>query len=253
MCYNIFYKCNQFIINKKGCDFIFKRINVILVLFICLILSTYNTNVFANSKNYVTAGVSRTLEKLLSTYPIEQANISNKEYLENLDYIEEESSSNLFDKYTNILYIGDSRTVGLESVIENTRNIKFICKIGQGYDWLINQNIEQYITNDTLVLINLGVNDLYNIDKYINYLQSFNNDNFYYLTVGPVSETKEQAFGYSVKNKDIQEFNDKIKDNFKTIDINNYLNSNGFETKDGIHYTDQTYLNIYDYLENYNL
>ena len=69
----------------------------------------------------------------------------------------------------------------------------------------------------------------------------------YFLSVNPVDETKEQAFGYTVTNEDIEKFNKQMKEIFgdKYIDSNNYLKEDGFNTIDGLHYDSKTYTKIY--------
>lgn len=161
---------------------------------------------------------------------------------------EEKNHPNLFDSFEKIVYIGDSRTVGLSQNIENDKNILFICEIGKGLNWLKEQEIYKYNDDNTLFLINLGVNDLYNKEEYISYLKSLELKNLYYILVGPVDEIKEANFGYEVKNEDIEEFNECIKKNLKNIDLYSFLIQNKFETKDGIHYTNDTYKKIFEYL-----
>lgn len=161
----------------------------------------------------------------------------------------ENNSCYLIDSFENIIYIGDSRTVGLSKNIENKENILFICEIEKGFYWLKEQEINKYNNDDTLFLINLGVNDLYNKEEYVSYIESLNLKNLYYILVGPVDEYKEEQFGYDVKNKDIEAFNKKIKENFEYIDLYSFLIENEFETKDGIHYTNDTYKEIFKFLK----
>ena len=173
----------------------------------------------------------------------------------NVDYIYNsfQEDKTLFESYEKILYIGDSRTVGLRDEISNNHNIEFVCKVGQGLNWFKKQNLkDKIIDKDTLVLINLGVNDLGNLNKYIDYINELNvYNNIYFISVNPVNETTERKYGYSIKNSSIEDFNKKMKENFNYIDTYSYLVENGFSSKDGIHYTRDTYLKIYNFIENY--
>ena len=71
------------------------------------------------------------------------------------------------------------------------------------------------------------------------------------MLVNPVDEEQETYSGYHIKNDDIDYFNqeiiDRLDENVIVIDTNSYLNAIGFETQDGLHYTEETYENIYNY------
>ena len=66
------------------------------------------------------------------------------------------------------MFVGDSRYKGMEKANATDEDV-FICEVGEGYDYLINQmnNIKYEIDDDTALIIGLGVNDLVNIDKYV--------------------------------------------------------------------------------------
>ena len=57
---------------------------------------------------------------------------------------------------------------------------------------------------------------------------------------------------YLYLDSNIKNFNQKIKSSLnskiKYIDTNSYLVSNGFDTLDGLHYTNDTYKTIYNYI-----
>lgn len=149
-----------------------------------------------------------------------------------------------------LIFIGDSRFLGMEK--SNTKKYDFFCEIGKGYNWYTDNfsNIEPFIKDDTIIIFGLGVNDLYNIKNYQKLAQSPYFSKMYFLSVNPVDETKEQAFGYTVTNEDIEKFNEQMKEIFgdKYIDSNNYLKEDGFNTIDGLHYDSKTYTKIYDYI-----
>ena len=106
--------------------------------------------------------------------------------------------------------------------------------------------------------IGLGVND--NLKKkwedyieLITRLADSTNAQIYYMLVNPVDEDLEYYSGYSVTNSDIEYFNQMMVEGLDPsigiIDTNSYLKSIGFETKDGLHYTDETYQTIYEYIK----
>ena len=152
------------------------------------------------------------------------------------------------------IYVGDSRTVGMESVMDNGEII--IAKIGEGYGWYkssaedkliaaLNDNSDKTIS----VIFNLGVNDLHNAQKYVEAInelsKAYPDVGFSYMSVNPVETT-------TVSNNQINTFNDTIKkmldDSVSYIDAFTYLVDNGYDTVDGLHYTKETYKDIYDFV-----
>ena len=151
-----------------------------------------------------------------------------------------------------ILYVGDSRTVGLQNALGDQKNISFIAKESMGYDWLkstADAGIRARIkaASSLVVIFAFGVNDLHNIDKYIAYYQKLAEDtgskNIWYMSVNPTSGP------VSVSNSMIEEFNAKLKKfaGDRYIDTYTYLKENGFNATDGIHYDSKTYLKIHGY------
>ena len=158
-------------------------------------------------------------------------------------------------EYGKYLFVGDSRYKGMEKANATDEDV-FICEVGEGYDYLINQmnNIKYEIDDNTALIIGLGVNDLVNIDKYVDKINEMSQTfdcQIYYMLGKPVDEEQETYSGYHIKNDDIDYFNqeiiDRLDENVIVIDTNSYLNAIGFETQDGLHYTEETYENIYNY------
>lgn len=130
-------------------------------------------------------------------------------------------------------------------------------KVSAGLDWMKSSgvpNVESNIKNGSAVIILMGVNDLYHADSYISYINEKANSwkskgaTTYFVSVNPTENS------YSHLNTDIDSFNQKLKNglvNVNYIDTNSYLKSNGFSTTDGLHYTQDTYNKIYNYIKSH--
>lgn len=171
--------------------------------------------------------------------------------------VEEEAEKEIIEEpakpvYENIYIIGDSRSVGMRDTDEyNEKNHFYTAKVGEGYRYLTD-NFESVLNKageNDVIIINLGVNDLGNINKYIEYINNYaDKTNLFVCTVGPVDEIKEKVHGYSVKNSEIESFNmnmmTKVNENVGIIEVYKELIKDGFDSRDGIHYTNDTYNNI---------
>lgn len=166
-------------------------------------------------------------------------------------------------KEVSYVFVGDSRTVGIEkSVINNDlySNCYFIGKIGSGIEYLENTAIfelEDYIANhdgnEINIIFNSGVNDLGNIDSYIafheemqeKYSQS-ENIHLYFAAVMPVKENSIYPWNPTTFNQEISDFNESMYllygENF--IDTNMFLQETGFSSSDGLHYSANDYERI---------
>lgn len=151
-----------------------------------------------------------------------------------------------------LLYVGDSRTVGMESALNNS-NIKYIAEVGKGYNWLLTKQVEikQTIEENKIkfVVFALGVNDLYSIDSYINLYNTYladTNVHYLFLSVNPVDDAKAKSYGYTVTNADIKTFNDKLSSVMAENYIDTYSEIKGqILTDDGLHYRASTYIDIH--------
>ena len=143
----------------------------------------------------------------------------------------------------------------------------FIAKVGQGLSYLKSNesSIKSKVTKNSVVVLGFGVNDLYNIDKYIEYINSVNyGADIYVLTVNPINS----HYSGSVTNSSINSFNKKLKNSakkYKVIDTNKYLlqkydviELDGTNKKtgkctsgpcDGLHYSKSVYKTIYNYVK----
>ncbi len=154
---------------------------------------------------------------------------------------------------TGIIFIGDSRTVGMNNVVGMSQmpDTYVVAKVGKGYKWYQQtgayevESIKAEHPHDKWVYVfNLGVNDLGNIEKYQTLIDEMEIDNIVYtVSVNPVIDTKVS----NVKNEEIIKFNErlqKVADNY--IDTYSYLSTNGFISSDGLHYGKSTYTTIYE-------
>lgn len=150
-------------------------------------------------------------------------------------------------------FIGDSRFVGMKAAISTNENITFIAKTSEGNDYYNNNTSTIYnLDKNTVIVYELGVNDLNSSAciKNLNDLVSKGFKNVYFVTVTPVNEEKEKEYGYTRINSQIENYNSIVINNLptgvKVIDSYNYLKSNGIDTTDGLHYTNDTYKKWFD-------
>lgn len=172
------------------------------------------------------------------------------------------------NKNDNFIFIGDSRTVAYKELVnvDNYDFVTFIAEISKGFDWFNETALEKLNTrfNTTdlkySVVLNLGVNDLQNVDKYIeeyNKLVLNNpNHNFFVVSVNKVDTEEMIKKGYNrLENIQIEEFNTKLKnslsDKIHFIDTYSYFKNKNLETTDGLHYTDEASTEILNYISNY--
>ena len=148
--------------------------------------------------------------------------------------------------------IGDSRTKGLNQVcgLSQTEHFDVVAEVGMGYSWLMSTALwEAAATGQNDYVLLLGVNDLENADAYLSAYRGLLEEgkNLTLATVGPVEEGRG---GYSVTNYEIDVFNGRLSEveGARVIDLNAYLWKHEFSTLDGVHYTDETYRLIEEFL-----
>lgn len=183
-------------------------------------------------------------------------------------------------KHQMVYFVGDSRTVGLQLALGNSApsNVDFVCKGNQGLDWfrqtgyreLLQKLSKQSRKTKKAVIINLGVNDMSNINTYVVYMrkvsenlkQNYNCD-MYYLSVNPVNSAMIRSYGAGTRTEaQVAAFNKTIYQKLCSgsdrafIYINTCTNlqkygwsSNRYDAGiyDGLHYSVETILRIYDY------
>lgn len=174
------------------------------------------------------------------------------------DNQDDNKDDNTTDVKTNkkVLFVGDSRTVGMCNAVNI--NGDCIAEVGKGYKWLSNtasKKVKSKVSKKNsynVVVFSLGVNDLGNVSKYIqfyNELSIKNNPKIVVTSVTQVLDDKARASGYKVTNQQVITFNEKLKNglnkNIKFCDI--YTSTYGKLTgKDGLHYDIKSYELIYN-------
>lgn len=152
-----------------------------------------------------------------------------------------------------VIVVGDSRTDGLQYHTGSTE-VRWIYKTAAGYKWLketVVPDLESRLNGNEDVVIWLGVNDVYNVSNYINYINEVTRrwkqkgTNVYIMNVGPVN------YDPYVSNAEIEDFNRKMKNGItgaKHLDLYGYLRKTGFRTTDGAHYDSATDKKIYSFM-----
>lgn len=154
---------------------------------------------------------------------------------------------------TGVILVGDSRFVQMHQAVGETGAI-YIAEERMGYNWLVEEaipRIDALATKGSKIVINLGVNDPGNIDRYIEtvnnwtYTWTLRGAKVYYATVNPVWTNP-----YTSKEQ-VDNFNQKLKTGLvgvNIIDSNAYLSSTKLNIVDGLHYDNPTYTTIYLFL-----
>nr|WP_294658476.1 hypothetical protein [uncultured Blautia sp.] len=183
-------------------------------------------------------------------------------------------------KHQMVYFVGDSRTVGLQSALGNSApsNVDFVCKGMQGLTWfqqegyktLVSKLAQQPTNTKKAVIVNFGVNDMSNISSYVTYMKRVSqnlkknyNCEMYYLSVNPLNSAMIRRYGGATRTEaQVAAFNKTIYQQLCTgsnrafIYINTCTNlqkygwiSNRYNAGiyDGLHYSNETTLRIYDY------
>ncbi len=157
-----------------------------------------------------------------------------------------------------IVLIGDSRMVTLKEATEQTLGVcpaAVVAKRGARYEWFHDTGIPQadkIIGNGSRVVINMGVNDLEDVDKYaqdVNYwaaVWSMRGASVYYASVNPV-----YANSYGMTEERVAFFNSRLQSQLIPqvvwLDSNTYLKQTGVHSNDGLHYQVDTDMNLFHF------
>ncbi len=171
-------------------------------------------------------------------------------------YYRGEDKSGEFYGRRRIIFIGDSRTVGMEMSCGGKTEEYWSAEVSMGYNWMVNTgvpNVENLIDRNTDVVILMGVNDLGNVYRYVDYMNTKAAEwkelgaRTFFVSVTPVDDRKSP----NAKNSRIESFNAYAQENFQDvyyIDAYNRIR-NSYGSPDGIHYDSATYREIYRIIE----
>ena len=168
-----------------------------------------------------------------------------------------------------ILFVGDSRTLGMRDALGRAGiacQDVFVGRVGEGVRWFREEGkaeMDRAIRdNPTLpVVLNFGVNDPQEINNYIvtywDCIREHPDTDFRILSVNPIDEeflieddlVPDSVFD-QINNLNIARMNVRLKEEFgrRYLDSASFLRSDGFDTVDGLHFSTATYLKIHDFV-----
>ncbi len=171
------------------------------------------------------------------------------------DYIIEETAPETEAEGRLLIWVGDSRTLGMRDAMKNED--VYIGASGEGYPWLAETGLPQL--RDAIarypaapVVLNFGVNDYDDMELYLKLYESlteeYQDTRFYFLSVNPI----EPTLCKNITNEEIADFNAHLKAAFPDtyLDSFTYLMAEEVATVDGIHYSEEGYQAIYQFAVN---
>ena len=182
-------------------------------------------------------------------------NTENTENKEESKSQQDRDASGIANRVESTIYIGDSRFNGMETHLKKGEGF-VIAKDSMGYDWFMGEGLQRVnqikqqnsqVSKWTIVS-GLGVNDLHNINKYIQAYKDLESkgDRVVVLSVNPTDGNRSSL------NTEIDKFNSTMSTSgFEYIDTCGMLRTSGFETVDGVHYNKNTYLKIWNEINDY--
>ena len=183
-------------------------------------------------------------------------------------------------KYSQIFLVGDSRTMQMYLTIRRMlKRTAFVYGNGGGLSWFKSSGYATLLSKGraesakgkkkkSAVVLNLGVNDLWNVKNYISYYKKIYKDlsplncDLFIMSVNPIDVIRMKDGGRNLaKNAtSVMTFNKKLKkgvgDRYAWVDTYSKLMESGWTTQgsvndgggDGVHYTKATYQRIYNFL-----
>ena len=152
-----------------------------------------------------------------------------------------------------VIFVGDSRFVQMQASVE-ANSCTWIAESSKGYTWFEEKaipRIDGCVGSGSKILINLGVNDTRNVQKYITLVNAKAAEwtalgaTVYYASVNPVWENPY------VTEELVENFNTQMLSGLSSdvhwIDSHSYLTSVGYRLVDGLHYSTETYQTLYAY------
>lgn len=152
-----------------------------------------------------------------------------------------------------VILVGDSRFVQMQENV-GANSCTWIAESAKGYAWFEEKaipRIDGCVGKGSKILINLGVNDPGNHQKYLTLVNAKAAEwtamgaTVYYASVNPVWENPY------VTEEQVEYFNSQMQNGLSAdvhwIDSHSYITSVGYKLVDGLHYNSETYQNLYAY------
>jgi len=220
-----------------------KTTNLVIVLLSFLIAALIALAVFMT---WFTKEQTAFLEKSLRDVKNEHSVQDSSDTADTSDHIVSSSCHHF-------LFVGDSRTVGMHETVGDSGCV-WIGQVSAGLSWFQDTavgEIDESVTQGSVIIINMGVNDLGNAWGYIDLLKEKipqwmeKGAEVYYMSVNPVENHPY------ISNEDIANFNNILYNNLPSetgwIETNSYLLESGYSTQDGVHFDAETYQKIFNY------
>lgn len=163
------------------------------------------------------------------------------------------------DGKSKVLFIGDYRTIAMNSVADDLTDTEWVCKSNGDYNWLIQEaakTANSKIDADTGVCFLLGINDMLktpasNYSKAINTYATkwkLNSAATYFVSINPVGNPNTEKHD-QLTNEKIIEYNQKIRDGLNSevgyIDTFNTIVAS-YSTTDGLRFDNYTSKVLYN-------
>lgn len=169
------------------------------------------------------------------------------------------------------IFLGDSRTVGMYNTVagyapsgiveDQVGDDAWKAAGGEGYSWFTSEALpyaEQVREPEDAIVILMGCNDLGG-SRYADYAELVNDlaaqwkeddVSCFFVSVNPISDGLAASNGYAVHNSQVVAFNEGLEpllsDDVIWIDTYSLLESDGYDTFDGVHYSQSTCQVIYN-------
>lgn len=164
----------------------------------------------------------------------------------------------------NIIFVGDSRTGQMfQCVREYSDKDTWIAQSGEGYKWfseIATPLVEGIAQPGDRIIVQMGINDMFGhtaMEAAIQYMIFANTElmdwidngaQVYLVSINPVEKHE------SINNEQIEFFNllisSSLADEVHYIDTYSALKAGRYPTVDGIHYSNEVYEKIYQYIMN---
>lgn len=169
------------------------------------------------------------------------------------------------DSKVSIVFIGDSRTVGMQLAVEEEEGLSsqftWICKQSESHSWVEESTQWNQLSSlpnrgNTIVVYLMGVNNLNATEniRVLNKIADLGFKDVYFGEVLPVNPSKyPPGSGYSVTNDSINKFNKAVSEStdkkYRVLSLNSSVSAvDG--ASDGLHYNNVSYRKVFELILN---